>query len=262
MPTVVREGAEIYYEDRGAGEPVLVWGHGFLLSSGFFAEVIDRLPDYRSIAVDFRGHGRTAGVTEGVTLEGIADDIAALLRGLGIADVVYIGHSTGSAVGMRLAARHPGLVRAAIGLAGVPVDGNPPEVLEFTSALSAMQGDPAAFATALGQLTAHPGQQAMIESAGREAALVPLEALKSIGEVELFLDESEQLLPKLTQPWLFVIPGDDKSVSPDLQLAGARRFPNGRALWLNGEGHLVPQERPTEIARVIGDFVAGLPSRP
>jgi len=262
VPTVVHEGAEIYYEDRGAGEPVLVWGHGFLLSSRFFSEVIDRLPDYRSIAVDFRGHGRSAGVTEGLTLAGIADDIAALLRGLGVSDVVYIGHSTGSAVGMRLAARHPGLVRAAIGLAGVPVNGNPPELLEFTSALSAMQGDPAAFAAVLGQLTAHPGQQAMIEAAGREAALVPLEALKSIGEVELFLDESEQLLPKLTQPWLFVIPGDDKSVSPDLQLAGGRRFPNGRALWLNGEGHLVPQERPAEIARAISDFVAGLPSRP
>ena len=41
-----------------------------------------------------------------------------------------------------------------------------------------------------------------------------------------------------------------------------RRFPNGRALWLNGEGHLVPQERPVEIARIISDFVAGLPSRP
>jgi pimeloyl-ACP methyl ester carboxylesterase len=262
MPTVVREGAEIYYEDRGAGGPVLVWGHGFLLSSRFFSEVIDQLPGYRSIAVDFRGHGRSAGVTEGVTLAEIADDIAEVLHELGVSDVVYIGHSTGSAVGMRLAARRPGLVRAAVGLAGVPVNGNPPEVLEFTSALSAMQGDPAAFAAALGQLTAHPGQQEMIESAGREAALVPLEALKGIGEVELFLDESEQLLPELTQPWLFVIPGEDKSVSPDLQLAGARRFPNGRSLWLNGEGHLVPQERPAAIARIVDDFVAGLPSRP
>jgi len=56
MPTTVRAGVETYYEDRGAGEPVLVWGHGFLLSSRFFSEVIDRLPDYRSIAVDFRGH--------------------------------------------------------------------------------------------------------------------------------------------------------------------------------------------------------------
>ena len=261
MPSVVRAGAEIYYEDRGVGETVLVWGHGFLLSSRFFTEVIDRLPGYRSIAVDFRGHGRSAGVTDGATLAEVADDIAELLRGLGVTDVVYIGHSRGSAVGMRLAARHPGLVRAAVGLAGVPVSGNAPEAQEFTSALSAMQGDPAAFAAALGQLTAHPGQQAMVESAGREAALVPMEALKS-GEVELYVDESAQLLPALTQPWLFVIPGDDKSVSPDLQLADARRFPNGRALWLNGEGHLVPQERPAEIARIIGDFVAGLPSRP
>jgi pimeloyl-ACP methyl ester carboxylesterase len=260
MSTVVRAGVQTYYEDRGVGEPVLVWGHGFLVSSRFFGEVIDRLPGYRSIAVDFRGHGRSAGVTDGVTLSEIADDIAALLRELGVSNLVYIGHSTGSAVGMRLAARHPGLVRAAVGLAGVPVQGNPPEVLEFTTALSAMQGDPAAFAAALGQLTVHPGQRDMVEAAGREAALVPLEALKSIGEIELFLDESEQLLPKLTQPWLFVIPGDDRSVSPDLQLAGARRFPNGQALWLNGEGHLVPQERPAEIARIIDDFVSGLPS--
>lgn len=260
MPTVERAGVRTYYEDRGAGEPVLVWGHGFLVSSRFFADVIDRLPGYRSITVDFRGHGRSAGVTDGVTLAEIADDIAAVLQELGVENAVYIGHSTGSAVGMRLAARHPGLVRAAIGLAGVPVQGNPPEVLEFTTALSAMQGDPAAFAGALGQLTVHPGQEEMVAAAGREAALVPLAALKSIGEVELFLDESEQLLPKLTQPWLFVIPGDDRSVDPELQLAGARRFPNGRTLVLDGEGHLVPQERPAEIARIVEDFVSGLPS--
>jgi pimeloyl-ACP methyl ester carboxylesterase len=260
MPTVERAGVRTYYEDRGAGEPVLVWGHGFLVSSRFFGDVIDRLPGYRSITVDFRGHGRSAGVTEGLTLAEIADDIAAVLHELGVENAVYIGHSTGSAVGMRLAARHPGLVRAAIGLAGVPVQGNPPEVLEFTTTLSAMQGDPAAFAGALGQLTVHPGQEEMVAAAGREAALVPLAALKSIGEVELFLDESEQLLPKLTQPWLFVIPGDDRSVDPELQLAGARRFPNGRTLVLDGEGHLVPQERPAEIARIVEDFVSGLPS--
>ncbi|HEX4249226.1 MAG TPA: alpha/beta hydrolase [Pseudonocardia sp.] len=260
MPTVVRAGVETYYEERGAGEQVLVWGHGFLVSSRSLIDVIDRLPGYRSIAVDFRGHGRSNGVTEGITLAEIADDIAAVLDELKIDNVIYIGHSTGSAVGMRLAARHPGLVRAAVGLAGVPVQGNPPETLEFTSALTAMQGDPAAFAGAFAQITAHPGQEGMVEAASRDAALLPPEALKSIGEAELFLDEADELLPKLTQPWLFVIPGDDKSLPADLQLAGARRFTNGRALWLNGEGHMVPQERPAEIARIVGDFVAGLPS--
>ncbi|WP_169748023.1 alpha/beta fold hydrolase [Pseudonocardia acaciae] len=260
MPTVLRNGVQSYYEDRGAGEPVLVWGHGLLLSSRFLDDVIDRLPGHRSIAVDFRGHGRSAGVTDGLTLADIADDIAEVLRELNVSDVVYIGHSTGSAVGMRLAARHPGLVRAAVGLAGVPVTGNSPELMEDATALLPMQGDAAALTALLGHLTAHPGQEAMISAAGREAALVPLEALKSIALTELFLDESEQLLPKLTQPWLFVIPGEDKSISPDLQLAAARRFPNHRALWLGGEGHLVPQERPAEIARIIGDFVAGLPS--
>src|SRR5437899_3120026 len=61
MSTLVRAGVETYYEDRGGDGPVLVWGHGFLVSSRFFGEVIDQLPGYRSIAVDLRRGGRAGG---------------------------------------------------------------------------------------------------------------------------------------------------------------------------------------------------------
>ena len=218
MPTIEHKGAEIYFEDSGEGEPVLVWGHGFLVSSRFFANVIKRLPGHRSIAVDFRGHGRSAGVTENATVAQFADDIAAILRELGIRSVIYIGHSTGNAVGMRLAARVPGLVRAAISLAGVPVNGMPAECRALTSALASMQGNVVSLAAAFGQMTIHEGQEALVQAASEAGAQVPIGPLLSIAETELYLDEAEELLPGLTQPWLFVIPGDDVVIPPDAQL--------------------------------------------
>lgn len=255
MSVIVSKGAEIHYRDSGEGEQVLVWGHGFLVSSRCYADVIGRLPGHRSIAVDFRGHGRSAAAAEDATLAQIADDIAAILRQIGVRSIVYIGHSTGNAVGMRLAAKYPGLVRAGVSLAGVPVGGMPPQCRALTAGLLSMQGDPLGFAAAFGQMMAHEGQAALAKAAGEEAALVPMGPLKSIAETELYLDQADTLLPALTQPWLFVIPGNDVVIPPEAQLAGARRVPGARALWMNGEGHLVPQERPAEIAAVIGGFL-------
>ena len=104
-------GINLYYEERGAGRP-LVLLHGGLGSGEMFGPVLGRLAEsHRVITVDLQGHGRTADVDRPIALSTMADDIAALIEHLGTGPVDAVGYSLGGGVGFQLAIRRPDLVR-------------------------------------------------------------------------------------------------------------------------------------------------------
>lgn len=77
-------GLELYYEVHGARQPLILL-HGAIGAIEMFGAVLPLLAAGRQvIAVDLRAHGRTADIQRPLSLEAIADDIAGLLRHLGI----------------------------------------------------------------------------------------------------------------------------------------------------------------------------------
>jgi pimeloyl-ACP methyl ester carboxylesterase len=104
-------GLEMYYEIHGSGEP-LVLLHGAYMTIDAMGEIVPRLAESRQIiAVELQGHGRTADVDRPLTYEQMADDVAALLRHIGIARANIFGYSMGGGVAFQLTIRHPELVR-------------------------------------------------------------------------------------------------------------------------------------------------------
>jgi pimeloyl-ACP methyl ester carboxylesterase len=104
-------GVDYYYEVRGKGEPLLLL-HGGLGSTDMFKPVMPTFTKARQvIAVDLQGHGRTTLGTRPLRCEAIADDIDALLKQLGHAQLDVLGYSFGGCVAMRLAVQHPERVR-------------------------------------------------------------------------------------------------------------------------------------------------------
>jgi len=98
MPTLQCNDTELYYEDRGEGAPV-VFLHGMMAGSRFFTAQMDAFEDaYRPIALDFRGHGRSAKTETGHLLPQYARDLQAFLAALSLEDVVLVGHSMGASV--------------------------------------------------------------------------------------------------------------------------------------------------------------------
>jgi pimeloyl-ACP methyl ester carboxylesterase len=141
-------GLSLYYEEHGAGDPVILL-HGGLGGSDVFNPTLPELAGRRRfIAVDLQGHGRTADVERPLRMETCADDIAALIRHLGLERVDVVGYSFGGGVGLRLAIQHPELVRRLV-VACFPVrrDGWLPDVLAQMEQMSAedahmMKGSP------------------------------------------------------------------------------------------------------------------------
>ncbi len=102
-----KDGTQIFYNDWGAGQPV-VFHHGWPLSSDdwdnqmlFFLS-----QGYRVIAHDRRGHGRSTQSDAGNDMDTYAADMAELVAALELRDAIHVGHSTGGGEVTRYVARH------------------------------------------------------------------------------------------------------------------------------------------------------------
>ncbi|CEI51159.1 Non-heme chloroperoxidase [Acinetobacter bereziniae] len=104
-----KDGVEIFYKDWGPKDAqVLFFHHGWPLSSDDWdAQLLFFLNEgFRVVAHDRRGHGRSSQVWDGHDMDHYADDVAEVVKHLGIKNAVHIGHSTGGGEVAHYIARH------------------------------------------------------------------------------------------------------------------------------------------------------------
>jgi pimeloyl-ACP methyl ester carboxylesterase len=108
---VAREVELVVDRWPGAGRP-LILVHGLASNARMWDGVAQRLAaaGHEVVTLDLRGHGRSAKPDDGYDVATIADDLAALIEGLGPSRPVLAGQSWGGNVVLELAARHPSLV--------------------------------------------------------------------------------------------------------------------------------------------------------
>lgn len=108
-----RDGVRLACDDAGAGDPPLVFIHGWTCSRSHFAAQVARFsPSHRCFALDLRGHGESDAPRQEYTIEGFADDVAWTCDQLGVRGALLVGHSMGGAIVLQVAATRPDLARA------------------------------------------------------------------------------------------------------------------------------------------------------
>src|SRR5499426_667011 len=91
-------GIDINYEIEGQG-PVVTFSHSLACSLAMWDEQAAALRGrYRVLRYDTRGHGGTSAPAGAYTLEQLADDLHALLSGLGITETHFVGLSMGGMI--------------------------------------------------------------------------------------------------------------------------------------------------------------------
>jgi len=104
------EIAGLYYEDHGSPDaPPLILSPGLGGSASYWAPNIPALAEhFRVIAYDHRGTGRSdLTLPDVVTVDDFADDMLALMDGLGLGKAHIIGHAAGGVAGLALALKAP-----------------------------------------------------------------------------------------------------------------------------------------------------------
>ncbi len=88
---------DLYYEDHGAGTPVVL-SHGWPLSGAAWEKQVTALlaAGHRVITYDRRGFGQSSKPAIGYTYETFADDLHQLVTKLDLRDFALVGHSMGS----------------------------------------------------------------------------------------------------------------------------------------------------------------------
>jgi pimeloyl-ACP methyl ester carboxylesterase len=123
-------GLKMYYEIHGTGDPLILL-HGGVVGITVFGPNLDALSQKRKvIAVELQGHGRTSDIDRPLSYEAMADDIATLMKYLGIERADVMGYSLGGGVALQTAIRHSASVRKLVVVSATcKRDGWYPEVL-------------------------------------------------------------------------------------------------------------------------------------
>jgi pimeloyl-ACP methyl ester carboxylesterase len=105
-------GLNMYYEIHGTGQPLVLLHGAFSAIGTSFGKILPELAKTRQvIAFELQAHGHTADIDRPLTLDGMADDVAAAIQQLGPGQADVLGYSMGSNVALRFAIRHPERLR-------------------------------------------------------------------------------------------------------------------------------------------------------
>ncbi|WP_026898770.1 alpha/beta fold hydrolase [Daejeonella oryzae] len=103
-------GIKMYYEIYGQGKPlVLIHGGGSTIQTSFGRIIPLFSKDRQLVCVELQAHGRTGDRNSEISFEQDADDVAALLKNLGIEKADIFGFSNGGNTALQIAIRHPQL---------------------------------------------------------------------------------------------------------------------------------------------------------
>lgn len=272
MPIAAVKNGEIYFEESGSGELIVLMaglGHG----AAYYEKTMPLLSGLgRTVAIDPRGVGRSTSKTESYSVEAWAADVVELMDHLGATRAHLVGSSLGACVALQATVDYPGRVSSLVVVAGFSELDRSLE-LNFRMRIGIIEklglGDVLAAHIAMWTLgrdfiNTEEGRAAVerlfasVRRNSPERYLAFIRAILAFGRLE----PGQQGQPKLTArlgeirvPTCVIVGGQDilTPVSQSEQIA--RRIAGAELHVVPGCGHITFTERPEETAAIIRGFL-------
>jgi pimeloyl-ACP methyl ester carboxylesterase len=268
MPFLSIRGVQIYYEDTGGpGEPI-VFSHGLLWNSKLYSQQIEALRgQYRCIAYDHRGQGRSSAPPgKIIDLRTVYEDAVAFIQALGLAPCHFVGLSMGGFVGLRIAARHPEMLRSLVLLdtsAGSESLWNMSRywlVATMTHWLGLRPVVDRIMSIYFGQtFLRDPARAAEREELRRQLVKNPRDVWRAIQGVITRRGVTEEL-SRITTPTLILVGEEDVATTPEMADLLHTRITGSRLVRLPKVGHMCNLEQPEVVSAAIRLFLNQLSS--
>ena len=108
-------GIKMHYFEKGEGHPLILLHGGIGTAESNWKEHIEFFSkDFRVLALDSRGHGKTDNPSGEFSYRLMADDVAEMIHELSLDKPLIIGWSDGGQIALEIGIRHPGLAKAII----------------------------------------------------------------------------------------------------------------------------------------------------
>jgi 3-oxoadipate enol-lactonase len=259
-------GIEMAYDDSGSSGPALVLLHGFPFDRSMWRGQASALgEEFRVVAPDLRGFGETTRGDGEVTMESLAEDVAALLDELNLPRVVLGGLSMGGYVAFAFLRQFPERVRALV-LADTRPQADTEDARrtrEETAQRALNEGMEPIVGPMLPKLLARGTRERGGEVVERVRTMMlgtrPEGAAAALRAMAVRRDQTD-LLPTINVPTLIVVGAEDSITPPSDAEAMRAKIEGSRLVVVEGAGHLSNVERPEEFDRHIVEFLRGLPA--
>lgn len=233
-------GHPTWIDDRASGEETVLLLHGGMSNSDLLTGVLAEplLERYRVVAFDRRAHGYTADPGGPFHYVDMAGDTISVLEQVVGGAAHLVGWSDGGIVALLVAMTRPDLVNRIVAIgANFHYDGVLPAEFDDSGPVGEviLQG----YAERSPDGVEHFGEV--------------FERMLTMMTTEPTLTASE--LATITAPTL-VMAGDDDLMRLDHTCALYEALPAGQLAIMPGTSHVLPLERPAEVARIIMDFLA------
>ena len=287
LPRMTIRGADLAYKDLGEGQP-LVLIHANISDIRSWDSVAPRLAkNFRVITYSRRYAWPNEEIPDNVAdpWEDHTDDLEAMIEKLDIAPAHLMGNSTGATVALLLAKKRPDLVKSLIleepPLISLFLPTTPPPLMDVlkllwfhpwsflptihfgatvmgptTNAFQKGDNEVALKVFSRGVLGQHFDQQ--LSNARREQIrdnAKPLRALLCYGQLPKLLEPDIQKI-KITA---LVMTGEKTVLSQrHINQRLAVPLPNVKEVEIPGASHLMHEDEPQEVARVVTEFVSAI----
>jgi pimeloyl-ACP methyl ester carboxylesterase len=277
---VSANGARFHVAEAGDG-PLVLLLHGFPQYWWTWRHQLTALAGagFRAVAMDLRGYGASDKPPRGYDLRTLADDVAGVVRSLGAADAVLVGHDWGGAVAWTAAALRPKVVRRLCAVSA-------PHPLRMRSACLTDSRQLAAMSHVVGFQRPMLPERALIRAGGaqverllrawaepgwptadeaaryREAARIPgvahsaMEAhrwvVRSVPRADGRRYQRAMKAAQVRVPVLQLHGSADRLVFP-ASAQGSSRYVEAPYRWhlIDGAGHFPHEERPDAVSREL-----------
>jgi 3-oxoadipate enol-lactonase len=265
MPTIQIADHRMHYEVHGNGPETIVFAHGMLWDRHLFDAQISALQGrHRCVSFDLRGHGLSTAGRSGYELYTQTDDAAALITALGGGPCHFVGHSMGGFIGLRLALRHPALVKS-LTLIGSAAEA--PAYRDFleawmlrvivryfglrplaNTAMDVCFGD---------DFLTDPAREPLRRQMRQRLIANDRVAIAATVRALLARDDLTHELHDITAPTLILVGSNDKDshTTPAHSQRMHDGIPGSRWIVVPGGGHTLPVEEPGVLTAALDEFL-------
>jgi len=256
MPYVQIEGLKIYFVENGNGPETLLLVHGNVSSTEYWDKFLSILPrQYRAVALDLRGCGRTEHPPDGYNIPQFVEDLNQFARHLGLTRFHLLGHSMGGMTSMLFTLKYSEKVQTLGLLDTVPADGlflND----EIRTYFSQILNDRNLLRQTMEAAVMPYGEGPSFVERATEIASSCTPQTFTVSPESMHQTNFISEVSKITAPTLIIHGKDDAVIPLEFMVPTMKAMVDAEVIIFTHCGHSPQVERPREFAKTYLHFVA------